>query len=62
LGFGDYQIRDLQTMQRHVTLVLLSYFVLILVADIKLFPEAMLFYIGKNGLSRKVEPKKVTLQ
>ena len=29
LGFGDYQVRDLQAIQRHVTLVLLSYFVLI---------------------------------
>jgi hypothetical protein len=30
LGFGDYQVRDLQAIQRHMTLVLLSYFVLIL--------------------------------
>jgi hypothetical protein len=30
LGFGDYQIRTLQAIQRHVALVLLSYFVLIL--------------------------------
>ena len=30
LGFGDYQVRDLQAIQRHVALVLLSYFVLIL--------------------------------
>ena len=29
LGFGDYQVRDLQAIQRHVTLVLLGYFVLI---------------------------------
>jgi hypothetical protein len=29
-GFGDYQVRDLQAIQRHVALVLLSYFVLIL--------------------------------
>ena len=29
LGFGDYQVRDLQAIQRHVALVLLSYFVLI---------------------------------
>jgi len=30
LGFGDYQVRDFQAIQRHVALVLLSYFVLIL--------------------------------
>jgi hypothetical protein len=30
LGFGDYQVRELQAIQRHVALVLLSYFVLIL--------------------------------
>ncbi len=29
LGFGDYQVRNLQSIERHVTLVLLSYFVLI---------------------------------
>jgi hypothetical protein len=29
LGFGDYQVRDLQAIQRHVALVLLSYFILI---------------------------------
>ncbi len=30
LGFGDYQVRNLQAIQRHVALVLLSYCVLIL--------------------------------
>ena len=30
LGLGDYQVRDLRAIQRHVALVLLSYFVLIL--------------------------------
>ena len=30
LGFGDYQVRNPQAIQRHVALVLLSYFVLIL--------------------------------
>jgi SRSO17 transposase len=30
LGLGDYQVRNLQAIQRHVTLVLLSYFTLIL--------------------------------
>jgi len=30
LGFGDYQVRNLQGIQRHLALVLLSYFVLIL--------------------------------
>src|SRR4030065_2302912 len=30
LGFGDYQVRNLQAIQRKVALVLLSYFVLIL--------------------------------
>jgi hypothetical protein len=29
LGFGDYQVRDLQAIRRHVALVLLSYFALI---------------------------------
>jgi hypothetical protein len=29
LGFGHYQVRDLQAIRRHVALVLLSYFVLI---------------------------------
>lgn len=35
LGFGDYQVRDLQAMQRHVALVLLSYFVLTLLKVIQ---------------------------
>jgi hypothetical protein len=30
LGFGDYQVRNLQAIQRHVALALLSYFVLVL--------------------------------
>jgi hypothetical protein len=30
LGLGDYQVRNLQAIQRHVALVLLSYFTLIL--------------------------------
>ncbi len=30
LGFGDYQVRNLKAIERHVPLVLLSYFVLIL--------------------------------
>ncbi len=30
LGLGDYQVRNLQAIQRHVTLVLMSYFTLIL--------------------------------
>ena len=30
LGFEDYQVRNLQAIQRHVALVLLSYFVLVL--------------------------------
>jgi hypothetical protein len=30
LGFGDYQVRTLSAIQRHVALVLLSYFVLVL--------------------------------
>ena len=29
LGLGDYQVRNLRAIQRHVTLVLLSYFTLI---------------------------------
>jgi SRSO17 transposase len=30
LGLGDYQVRNLQAIQRHVTLVLVSYFTLVL--------------------------------
>ena len=30
LGLGDYQVRNLQAIQRHVTIVLLSYFTLVL--------------------------------
>jgi hypothetical protein len=30
LGFGDYQVRNLQAIQRHVALALVSYYVLIL--------------------------------
>jgi SRSO17 transposase len=30
LGLGDYQVRNLRAIQRHVTLVLLSYFTLVL--------------------------------
>jgi hypothetical protein len=35
LGFGDYQVRSLKAIERHVALVLLSYFVLVLLKIIQ---------------------------
>jgi hypothetical protein len=37
LGFGQYQVRDLNAIERHVALVLLSYFVLILLKALQWF-------------------------
>jgi len=39
LGFGDYQVRDLHALQRHVALALLSYFVLILLKILQQLKE-----------------------
>jgi len=36
---GDYQVRNLQAIQRHVTLVLLSYFTLILLKILQWIKE-----------------------
>ena len=35
LGLGDYQVRNLRAIQRHVTLVFLSYFTLILLKTLQ---------------------------
>jgi hypothetical protein len=35
LGFGDYQVRNLQAIQRHVALSLLSYTLLILLKSLQ---------------------------
>jgi len=39
LGFGDYQVRNLDALQRHVALTLLSYFVLILLKILQQLEE-----------------------
>jgi len=64
LGFGDYQVRDLQAIQRHVALVLLSYFVLILLKilqwlkdkniSLDLSIRQLAFQVRKNILFEKI--------
>ncbi len=69
LGFGDYQVRDLQAIQRHMALVLLSYFVLILLkilqwlkdksSSLDLSIQRLAFQVRKNIL---IENLTVTLK
>jgi len=64
LGFGDYQVRDLQAIQRHVALVFLSYFVLILLKilqwlkdksiSLDLSIRRMAFQVRKNILFENI--------
>ncbi len=64
LGFGDYQVRNLQAMQRHVALSLLSYFVLILLkilqwlrdktASLDLSIRRLAFHVRKHILLESI--------
>jgi len=72
LGFGDYQVRDLQAIQRHVALVLLSYFVLILLkilqwlkdqsVSLDLSIRSLAFQIRQHVLLEKITVTLETMQ
>jgi hypothetical protein len=72
LGFGDYQVRDLQAIQRHVALVLLSYFVLILLKifqwlkdksiSLDLSIRQLAFQVRKNILFENITVTLKTMQ
>jgi hypothetical protein len=72
LGFGDYQVRNLQAMQRHVALVLLSYFVLILLkilqwlkdksVSLNLSIRQLAFQVRKNILIENITVTFETMQ
>jgi hypothetical protein len=72
LGFGDYQVRNLQAMQRHVALVLLSYFVLILLKilqwlkdksdSLNLSIRQLAFQVRKNILIENITVTFETMQ
>jgi len=69
LGFGDYQVRNLQAIQRHVALALLSYCILILLkilqwlkdknAALSLSIRSLAFHVRKHILLENI---KVTLK
>jgi hypothetical protein len=72
LGFGDYQVRDLQAIQRHVALVLLSYFVLILLKILQWLKDKnisldvsmrrLAFQVRKNILFENISVTLKTMQ
>jgi hypothetical protein len=72
LGLGDYQVRDLQAIQRHVALVLLSYFVLILLKilqwlkdksiSLDLSIRRLAFQVRKNILLENITVTLKTMQ
>jgi hypothetical protein len=72
LGLGDYQVRDLQAIQRHVALVLLSYFVLILLkilqwlkdksTSLDLSIRRLAFQVRKNFLFENITVTLKTMQ
>jgi SRSO17 transposase len=72
LGLGDYQVRDLQAIQRHVALVLLSYFVLILLkilqwlkdksVSLDLSIRQLAFQVRKNILFENIAVTLKTMQ
>jgi hypothetical protein len=72
LGLGDYQVRDLQAIQRHVALVLLSYFVLILLKilqwlkdkniSLDLSIRQLAFQVRKNVLLENITVTLKTMQ
>jgi len=72
LGFGDYQVRDLQAIQRHVALVLLSYFILILLKilqwlkdkniSLDLSIRRLAFQVRKNILLENITVTLKTMQ
>ncbi len=72
LGFGDYQVRNLQAVQRHVALVLLSYFVLILLKilqwlkdksiSLDLSIRCLAFQVRKNILVENITATLETMQ
>lgn len=72
LGFGDYQVRNLQAIQRHVALVLLSYFALILLKilqwlkdksiSLDLSIRRLAFQVRKNILFENITVTLETMQ
>jgi len=72
LGFGDYQVRNLQAIQRHLALVLLSYFVLILLKilqwlkdksiSLDLSIRRLAFQVRKNILIENITVTLETMQ
>jgi hypothetical protein len=64
LGFGDYQVRNLQGIQRYVALAVLSYFVLILLrilpwlkdkpAPVGLWIRSLAFDVRSHFLLEKI--------
>jgi hypothetical protein len=71
LGLADYQVRDLQAIQRHVALVLLSYFVLILLKilqlkgkniSLNLSIRRLAFQVRKNILLENITVTLKTMQ
>ena len=72
LGLGDYQVRDLQAIRRHVALVLLSYFVLIFLKILQWLKDKNLsldlsirwlaFQVRKNVLLENITVTLKTMQ
>ena len=72
LGFGDYQVRNLRAIQRHVALVLLSYFVLVLLKilqwlkdksiSLDLSIRQLAFQVRKNILIENITVTLKTMQ
>ena len=72
LGFGDYQVRDLQAIRRHVALVLLSYFILIFLKILRWLKDKSIpldlsirwlaFQVRKNVLLENITVTLKTMQ
>jgi len=72
LGLGDYQVRDLKAIQRHVALVLLSYFVLIFLKILQWLKDKKIpldlsirwlaFQVRKNVLLENISVTLKTMQ
>jgi len=72
LGFGDYQVRDLQAIRRHMALVLLSYFILIFLKILRWLKDKSIpldlsirwlaFQVRKNVLLENITVTLKTMQ